>query len=62
MMKGSFSTVWIRKKAWPVYIIISGVRLYWELEEPEEPTGETWGGRECFRGLVKREVSGALGM
>ena len=29
----------IRKEAWSFYRTISGVRLGWELEEPEEPTG-----------------------
>ena len=29
----------IRKEAWPFYRKISGVRLYWELEEPKGPTG-----------------------
>jgi len=27
----------IRKEAWPFYRTISGVRLYWELEEPKGP-------------------------
>ena len=27
----------IRKVAWPFYRTISGVRLYWELEEPKGP-------------------------
>ena len=27
----------IRKEAWPFYRTISGVRLYWVLEEPKEP-------------------------
>jgi len=27
----------IRKEAWPFYRIISGVRLYWVLEEPKGP-------------------------
>ena len=29
----------IRKEAWPFYRTISGVRLCWELEEPEGPKG-----------------------
>jgi len=29
----------IRKEAWPFYRTISGVRLYWELEEPKGPKG-----------------------
>jgi len=29
----------IRKDAWPFYRTISGVRLCWELEEPEGPEG-----------------------
>ena len=29
----------IRKEAWPFYITISGVRLWWELEEPKGPKG-----------------------
>ena len=29
----------IRKEAWPFYRTISGVRLCWDLEEPEEPEG-----------------------
>jgi len=29
----------IRKEAWPFYITISGVRLYWVLEEPKGPKG-----------------------
>ena len=29
----------IRKEAWPVYRTSSGVRLCWELEQPEGPTG-----------------------
>jgi len=27
----------IRKEAWPFYRTISGVRLFWELEEPKGP-------------------------
>ena len=27
----------IRKEAWPFYRTISGVRLCWELEEPQGP-------------------------
>ena len=30
----------IRKEAWPFYRTCSGVRLYWELEEPKGPKGE----------------------
>jgi hypothetical protein len=33
----------IRKEAWPFYRTISGVRLYWELEEPKEPKGSAAG-------------------
>ena len=29
----------IRKEAWSLYRTISGVRLYWELEEPKGPKG-----------------------
>jgi hypothetical protein len=29
----------IRKEAWSFYRTISGVRLYWELEEPKVPEG-----------------------
>ena len=29
----------IRKEAWPFYRTISGVRLYWVLEEPNGPKG-----------------------
>jgi len=29
----------IRKKAWPFYRTISGVRLCWELEEPKGSQG-----------------------
>ena len=29
----------IRKEAWSVYKTISGVRLFWELEEPKGPKG-----------------------
>ena len=29
----------IRKEAWSFYITISGVRLYWGLQEPEETKG-----------------------
>ena len=29
----------IRKEAWSFYRTISGVRLWWELEEPEGPKG-----------------------
>ena len=29
----------IRKEAWPFYRTISGVRLYWVLEEPKGPKG-----------------------
>ena len=31
----------IRKEAWPFYRTISGVRLYWVLEEPRGPRGHT---------------------
>jgi len=30
----------IRKEAWSFYRTISGVRLYWVLEEPEGPKGQ----------------------
>ena len=30
----------IRKEAWPFYRTIFGVRLCWELEEPQGPKGE----------------------
>ena len=30
----------IQKGAWPFYRTISGVRLYWELEEPKGPKGQ----------------------
>ena len=29
----------IRKEAWPFYRTISGVRLYWVLEQPKGPKG-----------------------
>ena len=31
----------IRKEAWPFYRTVSGVRLCWELEEPEGPKSYT---------------------
>ena len=31
----------IRKEAWPFYTTISGVRLCWELEEPQGPKRPT---------------------
>ena len=30
----------IRKEAWPFYRTIFGVRLSWELEQPEGPKGD----------------------
>jgi len=33
----------IRKEAWPFYKTISGVRLWWELEEPKGPKGRVGG-------------------
>ena len=38
----------IQKEAWPFYRTISGVRLYWVLEEPKGPKGEVSG---FFRNL-----------
>ena len=33
----------IRKEAWPFYRTSSGVRLWWELEEPKGPKGTVLG-------------------
>ena len=30
----------LRKEAWPFYRTISGVRLYWVLEQPKGPKGQ----------------------
>jgi len=35
----------IRKEAWPFYRTISGVRLYWVLEELKGPQGRVGGAR-----------------
>ena len=37
----TWGLVVIRKEAWPFYKTISGVRLYWVLEEPKGPKGHT---------------------
>ena len=39
----------VRKEAWPFYRTISGVRLCWELEEPQEPTGTRGSQNLCLR-------------
>ena len=44
----------IRKKAWPFYRAISGVRLCWELEEPKGPEGASRP-TECF-GVSHKQV------
>ena len=46
----------IRKEAWSFYRTISGVRLCWELEEPEGPKGRS---RHCLNATspVRHEVS-----
>ena len=44
----------IRKEAWPFYRTIFGVRLCWELEEPEGPTG-------LFQSLQRTRVVDSVG-
>jgi len=47
----------IRKEAWPFYTTISGVRLYWELEEPKGPTVESFCSKfHLFSGLKRDQL------
>jgi hypothetical protein len=47
----------IRKEAWPFYRKISGVRLCWELEEPQGPEGFPLGGQVRYCSVnCQREV------
>ena len=47
----------IRQEAWPFYRTISGVRLCWELEEPEGPKGSVLARVGCVCGKWERESS-----